>query len=900
MDNLEKILEDIRIADVEPDEMLVRRTKSVCNKYKREERQAELASTSRKSRLTVQLLAAAAFVAFLFVALVVSSIRSQNPIDGAAYYTLDINPSLGFTVDQDSNVIDVTLQNADAKELYKGMDLIGLKLEQALSLVIQAAQQKGYLNSDNEKFILLGQFMEGMPEEKGNEILNQLMLNLQTEVGDEVHIIGLKGDKKDLEEAEELEVSPGILVLCELAGDVEAGEDVKVADVVDKLPDEYKSQPEFSAPVISASAENDMLVISWNAIDFSQVTTEGAEVEYKLLKGTTLEEIKEMKNVAVSLTLSLDEDQPHGFFLDVEADDLNKQMYYCLYVHSSNTSKVSNVLPVTAQAVMDGTTPQPQATPVPIDDEEAPEIEATIDGDYITINWSKVEENDRFDGYKVMYSASDSTPVYGEEGCYYLEFVTDINKTSGKYKLSSLKGYEEGKKYYFSITALYDGQKTKIPGDVLSRVMPVTTAQNTPEPTDEPATEYPSTNISGERDGNVFYLSWNKISDSRLEGYKVVYSFTDSTPVYGENSYVRWITNSSTTSTTVNVSELGEHSEGNVYFSITALYNDHSVKKAGNSVKLSTPGYVPEPYVGTSVSASYSESTGKVTVNWTPVAHPSFEGYKVVYSLTDSTPVYGESGTEYFAWITDAATTSASMNVADYAGETMYFSVTVLYNNHNVKKAGNSVTINVPAETTPTYTAANLTSASYLGDGQFKLTWSTVDNPDFTEYAFHYSINGAGYTEYGEEVNMTTSNKTLTLSVNQGDEVKFKIVTYYNSDYSNGYWGSTIKTVNVPEETTPDPTPTPTAGTLTADGGTVSFNWTCDEHTGFLKYKVYYKINDGTESSDIITDYSTKNWSHTFAEYADGDTVTVRVVAYYDNGDSNGSGSKTINLIMTY
>ena len=110
-----------------------------------------------------------------------------------------------------------------------------------------------------------------------------------------------------------------------------------------------------------------------------------------------------------------------------------------------------------------------------------------------------------------------------------------------------------------------------MPGNVISKTMPTIT---TVLPTATPAPDaYASTNISGYMENGKIYLSWGKISDDRLEGYKVVYSFTDSTPEYDSSPYIRWITDASQTNAVISITELGSSSETRkCYFAITALY----------------------------------------------------------------------------------------------------------------------------------------------------------------------------------------------------------------------------------------------------------------------------------------------------------------------------------------
>jgi len=86
-------------------------------------------------------------------------------------------------------------------------------------------------------------------------------------------------------------------------------------------------------------------------------------------------------------------------------------------------------------------------------------------------------------------------------------------------------------------------------------------------------------------------VSWEKISHTRFEGYKVVVSENNSSPKYSEDGYLKYLTDANDTSLLVNNSQaynsgdFGYYLEygHSYYFSVTALYNCGH-KLAGNAV----------------------------------------------------------------------------------------------------------------------------------------------------------------------------------------------------------------------------------------------------------------------------------------------------------------------------
>lgn len=101
-------------------------------------------------------------------------------------------------------------------------------------------------------------------------------------------------------------------------------------------------------------------------------------------------------------------------------------------------------------------------------------IRVKISGDKAVISWKKINSSG-FNGYKVVISESDPTPVYPDNG--YLAYITDRNNTSITVKAGD--GYnggdfggrlKSGHTYYFSITVLYDNGKA--PGNTVSAKLP--------------------------------------------------------------------------------------------------------------------------------------------------------------------------------------------------------------------------------------------------------------------------------------------------------------------------------------------------------------------------------------------------------------------------------------------
>ncbi|NLW88365.1 MAG: hypothetical protein GXY43_01390 [Clostridiaceae bacterium] len=347
------------------------------------------------------------------------------------------------------------------------------------------------------------------------------------------------------------------------------------------------------------------------------------------------------------------------------------------------------------------------------------------------------------------------------------------------------------------------------------------------EPTQEPTeTEVrhtvPVVSAVSRADGVM--VSWEKITDEDLSGYKVVYSKTNPNPQYPGDGYYTYITNRDTTSCLVKASS--KISAGDYYFSVTALYEDGSAVP-GNAVKRTMPEYVapttvpetdrPKPQVSVSTGDNY------VKVSWKKITSDDLVGYKVVASKSQSNPAYPGDG--YYSWITDADVTSCKIYNGDgysggdigtfSGGEQYYFSVTAVYGDEWQKVAGNAVRKTMPGEPAVTEPhVAPVVSATLQSDGVL-VSWNKITVSGFQGYKVVFSATnpnpaypGDGYYTYITNPNQTTC--LVPLSELEPGTYYFSVTALYNDGDKLAGNAVTI-TITAPEPTpTPIPEPTPT------------------------------------------------------------------------------------------
>lgn len=342
-------------------------------------------------------------------------------------------------------------------------------------------------------------------------------------------------------------------------------------------------------------------------------------------------------------------------------------------------------------------TAKPTATPKPTADPTghvAPSVTAVAQADGVLVAWNKITASD-FEGYKVVYSASNPNPKYPDDG--YYTYITDRNTTSCLVKSSEVAAGD----YYFSVTALYNG--AKVAGNAVKATMPAYVA-----PTPDATRVAPS--VSATQGTNSIIVSWAKITNPDLVGYKVVASMSNSQPKYSEDGYYAWITNPDSTSCTINNGDgykngdISTFSGGQYYYiSVTAVYGDEWEKIAGNSLLVRMPGdpaATPTPipvgtYPTSTVYTPTSDGTN-INISWAKTTDPTgFCYYKVVVSESNTNPVYPDDG--HWAAIDDSNTTAASFNLAAkdaLPGDTLYIRISTVYDGQI--SHGNVVTYVVP------------------------------------------------------------------------------------------------------------------------------------------------------------------------------------------------------------
>lgn len=128
-------------------------------------------------------------ISILFIALVFTAAIFWIPKTAAAdtYVTLDINPSVELIVTPRERVIYANALNEDGEVLLGELNLIGLKLDVALQLIIDTAIELGFIDVDSEETLVevsaisnnnqMGQMIRDRIKDQINQRFNDRAIN---------------------------------------------------------------------------------------------------------------------------------------------------------------------------------------------------------------------------------------------------------------------------------------------------------------------------------------------------------------------------------------------------------------------------------------------------------------------------------------------------------------------------------------------------------------------------------------------------------------------------------------------------------------------------------------------------------------------------------------------------
>ena len=324
MFDLDKELETIRNTKASASEQLIRKTKDLVK-----ERYAEPASAG-KSYLPKRLMVWTALP--VTAALVIFFAFNLLFFQSTGYYTVDINPGIGFTVNGSGRVMRAEFIDEEMGNIVLS-DYIGLPMEEAVNKIIVSAQTDGMLT---DKDILIGCF----PRSRHQTITsNQIATSLDADIEESANLLYLEGSEKSMHKAKKQEVSAGLYVLSRFSKGYEVLPQDDLSDViaavesgtgrkVEDLLAEYAGPIVYQAPIVRLKKADGRITLTWDYIDYRENNYDG-EMTYKLVSADSAEGIYTHPVVIDEYRFDAWDKQPVSYTLKKSEKNLGK--YYAIY-----------------------------------------------------------------------------------------------------------------------------------------------------------------------------------------------------------------------------------------------------------------------------------------------------------------------------------------------------------------------------------------------------------------------------------------------------------------------------------------------------------------------------------------------------------------------------------------
>ena len=170
--------------------------------------------TEGKPKAGLKLIRGIAGLAAAFVICTIGAFAYFTPTD---YVSLDVNPSVEYSLNLFDRILDVTAVNEDGEEILDRLDLDHMTIEAGVKATLDQLIADGYLSGDPDGGVVITASSE-QPKE-AERLASKLEQEVQTYLKDRktapVHVEAEAVTPQRVEEARELGVTPGKLNLVE-------------------------------------------------------------------------------------------------------------------------------------------------------------------------------------------------------------------------------------------------------------------------------------------------------------------------------------------------------------------------------------------------------------------------------------------------------------------------------------------------------------------------------------------------------------------------------------------------------------------------------------------------------------------------------------------------------------
>ena len=160
-----------------------------------------------------------------------AAVLAVSTIGAFAYYTptdyvsMDVNPSVEYTINMFDRILDVKAVNDDGKEMIANLDLKNMNIEDALKETLDQLIEDGYLTDDPDGGVVITTSNEeqGDAEQLAKDIKKEIQNYLGSRKGINAVVDAKAVKPEKVEEAKDLGVTPGKLTLVEKLKDSTSG-----------------------------------------------------------------------------------------------------------------------------------------------------------------------------------------------------------------------------------------------------------------------------------------------------------------------------------------------------------------------------------------------------------------------------------------------------------------------------------------------------------------------------------------------------------------------------------------------------------------------------------------------------------------------------------------------------
>lgn len=181
-------------------------------------------------------------ISLLFVFAILIVVTAWIYFKPYIYVSLDVNPSMEFTVNKFGLVIKAQAHNDDGVSIIENMDfdVVNKNIEEALEESIDLFIEEGYISGDDIVNVIVSAYSENAKD--ADSLIEELKLMIKNKIesaGFVANVEGMTVDQEVFDEAEELGVTPGKLDLINniIENDTNTSTD-KVEDWIDRPVDE--------------------------------------------------------------------------------------------------------------------------------------------------------------------------------------------------------------------------------------------------------------------------------------------------------------------------------------------------------------------------------------------------------------------------------------------------------------------------------------------------------------------------------------------------------------------------------------------------------------------------------------------------------------------------------------